>query len=160
MDNYKTYNMTVRHIFEEELDDLVVLYTHLHPNDIPLPPQSDLKRLWHDIISNPLLHYFVVDFQGSIVSSCCLTIIPNLTRGARPYGLIENLVTHSDFRDKGFGKAVINFALEFAWKSDCYKVMLLSGVHRKEAHNLYESIGFNKDEKIGYVAKPTAHNQR
>ena len=139
---------------KNELNDLLELYKHLHADDLPLPSSAELERLWHDIINNPVFHYFVVEFEGKIVSSCTLSIIPNLTRGARPYGVIENVVTHLDYRRRGFGKAILKYALDFAWKSNCYKVMLLSGVYRNKAHGLYESVGFNKDAKVGYVAKP------
>jgi len=32
--------------------------------------------------------------------------------------------------------------------------MLLSGAQRKEAHKLYESVGFDGDVERGFVAKP------
>jgi GNAT superfamily N-acetyltransferase len=147
-------SITVRAIKEGELNELIALYTHLHTDDLPLPSRSELGKLWHDIFVNPLLHYFVVEYDGSIVSSCTLSIIPNLTRGARPYGVIENVVTHPDLRNKGFAKAALKYALDFAWRSNYYKVMLLSSVYRNGAQGLYESVGFNKDAKVGYVAKP------
>lgn len=147
----------VRRITKTELNDLLDLYTHhlFSEPDQPLPPRAEVEQLWGDIMTNPLLHYFVVEYQGRVVSSCTLTIIPNLTRGARPYGLIENVVTHEDFRGKGFAKSLLRHALGFAWTANCYKVMLLSGSHRQAAHRLYQSVGFNKDEKVGYVAKPS-----
>ena len=148
-------DFTIRHISKDELDDLLALHTHLFSvPDQPLPSRTEVERLWDDMMNSPLLHYFVVEFQGRVVSSCTLAIIPNLTRGARPYGLIENVVTHTDFRGKGIAKALLKHALDFAWEAKCYKVMLLSGAHRQAAHKLYESVGFNKDEKVGYIAKP------
>lgn len=144
----------IRTLKESDLNDLIALYKHLHPNDFPLPTTSELEKIWQTIINNPCIHYFAAEFDHKPVSSCALAIIPNLTRGARPYGLIENVVTHSDFRRKGFSKAVLEHALNFAWRSNCYKVMLMSNMDRFEAHRLYESVGFNRDEKVGYVARP------
>ena len=127
---------------------------HIHSVDEPLPPPAEVQELWRDILANPLFHYFGVEFDGRIVSACMLCTIPNLTRGARPFGVIENVVTHSDYRRRGFAKALLQHTLEFAWQANCHKVMLLSGVARKEAHSLYESVGFSKHAKIGYVATP------
>jgi len=149
-------DVVVRPIAKNELGDLLDLYAdHLFTApDAPLPPRDQVEKLWDEIFGNSMLHYFVVEVAGKIFATCTLTIIPNLTRGARPYGIIENVVTHTDYRGRGLAKALFKHTLNFAWTANCYKVMLLSGTYRQAAHGLYESVGFSKDEKIGYVAKP------
>jgi GNAT superfamily N-acetyltransferase len=148
------HDFTVRAISGDELHHLLELYAHLHSVDEPLPPPAEVAKLWHDILANPLLHYFGVEFDGRIVSACMLCIVPNLTHSARPFGVIENVVTHSDYRRMGFARVLLHHALQFAWQANCHKVMLLSSVARKEAHSLYESVGFSRHAKIGYVATP------
>jgi GNAT superfamily N-acetyltransferase len=59
--------------------------------------------------------------HGDPTSSCTLVVIPNLTRSGQPYGLIENVVTHSTYRGRGFGKHILQEGRS-AWKADCYKV--------------------------------------
>ena len=144
---------TIRKIREDELQSLLSLYRHLHPGDPELAVTKDVERLWHRIFSDSQLHYLVAEVAGQIVSSCTLAIIPNLTRSARPYGLIENVVTHSDFRRRGIGTRILQSALELAWKKDCYKVMLLTG--RKDGATLrfYQQAGFEAGVKTGFVAK-------
>ena len=73
-------------------------------------------------------------------------------RGA-PFGLIEHVVTAFRFRRQGFGRQVLSFALDLAWSKGCYKVVLVSGSARAEAHRLYESVGFKGDVERGFVAK-------
>jgi GNAT superfamily N-acetyltransferase len=146
--------MKIRPIEAHELDDLLQLYRHLHPKDAPLPPPSELAELWHEICANPWLHYFGAEIDGQLVSSCTLTIIPNLTRGARPYGLIENVVTHPDYRRRGLGKAVLQHALYVAWEANCYKVMLLTGSKQPEVLQFYEEAGFKRNVKTGFIATP------
>jgi GNAT superfamily N-acetyltransferase len=147
-------NMIVRHISPEELDALLMLYTHLHREDAPLPEKPELDAIWTDIISNPLLHYIVGEWKNEIVSSCTLTIIPNLTRGARPYGLIENVVTNVNNRERGFGTAVLSYALQVAWEANCYKVMLLTGSKEDSMFRFYEGAGFRRGTKTGFIAYP------
>src|SRR5688500_9259783 len=117
---------TVRPAREGELAQLLELYCHLHPGDPPMPPGDELLVQWRSMCSDPNLVHVVADSDGRLVASCVLAIIPNLTRGARPYALIENVVTHRDHRRRGYGTAVLRFAVDIARSRRCYKVMLLS----------------------------------
>ena len=143
--------MSIRNIKKNEMDDLLSLYIHLHRQDAPLPEKSKLDSIWKEITENPLLHYFVVEYKDKLVSSCTLSIIPNLTRGGRPYGLIENVVTHTDYRRGGFGTSILKYALEVAWENECYKVMLLTGSKDPAIHQFYENMGFKMGIKTGFV---------
>jgi GNAT superfamily N-acetyltransferase len=134
------------------MGNLLSLYTHLHRKDAPLPEKSKLESIWEEITTNPLLHYFVLEYDKELVSSCTLSVIPNLTRGGRPYGLIENVVTHSAYRKHGFATSILQHALEVAWKNNCYKVMLLTSSKDPAIHQFYERVGFEMGIKTGFVA--------
>ena len=142
----------IRLIKKGELEELLELYKHLHREDDPLPVKAELNSLWERIFSNSLMHYFVLEEGGKLVSSCMLSIIPNLTRGARPFGIIENVVTHEEFRRKGLGTAVLKHALKEAWKNNCYKVMLSTGRKEPGIYSFYEGAGFQKGIKTGFIA--------
>jgi len=126
----------------------------LHSQDDPHPLKEIIERIWDEIKSNPNLIYFGGFNDGRLLSSCTLSIIPNLTRACRPYGLIENVVTHIDFRRKGYGKRVLSKALEYYWNRNCYKVMLLSGRKDEGTFRFYESVGFDRTAKQAFLAKP------
>lgn len=133
---------------------MLALYRYLHPTDPKLALTPEIEQLWQQICSSPHLQYFVADVAGALVSTCTLTIIPNLTRGARPYGVIENVVTHPNFRRQGIGTAILRFALDQAWSQRCYKVMLLTGRKDEATLRFYENVGFQAGVKEGFVAKP------
>ncbi|MGE4339936.1 MAG: GNAT family N-acetyltransferase, partial [Pigmentiphaga sp.] len=78
---------------------------------------------------------------------------PNLTRGCKPYGLIENVVTHAAFRGRGHAKALLGHALKAAWIAGCYKVMLMTGRKDEATLKFYESAGFDRQEKQTFIAK-------
>ena len=88
-----------------------------------------------------------------LVSSCTLAIVPNLTRGGRPYGVIENVVTHADFRRQGLGKRVLAHALDLAWQADCYKVHLATGSKRESTLGFYEGAGFQRGGKTYFEVR-------
>jgi GNAT superfamily N-acetyltransferase len=144
---------TIRVIRENELASLLDLYQHLHPSDPKLAITDDIEQLWKRIVSDSQLCYLVADVAGRIVSTCTLTIVPNLTRCARPYGLIENVVTHPDFRRRGIGTRILRAALEMAWECDCYKVMLLTSRKDEGTLRFYQQAGFEAGVKTGFVAK-------
>jgi GNAT superfamily N-acetyltransferase len=88
---------------------------------------------------------------SSLIAACNACIIPNLTRGARPYALIENVVTHASHRRRGIGMKVMQALLERCWARGCYKVMLMSGMNRAGVHGFYEALGFDKTSKQAFV---------
>lgn len=92
--------------------------------------------------------------EGRLVASCLLAIIPNLTRGGRPYGLIENVVTHADFRKRGLATGLLHHALEQAWRVRCYKVMLMTGRKDEATLRFYRQAGFVAGAKTAFVAYP------
>ena len=148
--------MDIREINESELPDLLALYRHLHASDDPLPDSSTVEKVWAEINSDKSLCCFGLYDSGRLVSSCTISIIPNLTRGCRPYSVVENVVTHDQFRRKGYGRAVLQYALAYAWKSECYKVMLLTGRMDEDTYLFYESAGFERGKKQAFVARPSS----
>jgi GNAT superfamily N-acetyltransferase len=136
---------------ENELPQLLELYRHLHANDLPPPPAGELSALWQSMIRNENLVHIVAEVDGKLVSSCALAIVPNLTRGARAYAVIENVVTHKDYRRRGLGTAVLHHAVDLARSRGCYKVMLLTGSKHPETLRFYERAGFLPNVKTGFV---------
>ena len=145
--------MIVRELESGDLEELLGLYAHLHDSDSPLPPADEVDAVWRELLASSRYRYVGATVDGHLVSSCALTVIPNLTRGCRPFGVIENVVTHSGFRGRGLGRAVLARALELAWAQDCYKVMLLTGRKDEAIIRFYEGAGFDREGKQGFVAR-------
>jgi len=142
----------VREIERTELNDLLTLYTYLHENGIP--EWSDhLKHTWETILQDRNHHIIVNIVDGKLVSSCVCIIIPNLTRGIRPYALIENVVTHPDYRGMGHATACLDCAKAIAVNAHCYKIMLLTGSHDAATLRFYERAGYNSGEKTAFIQR-------
>ncbi len=147
--------MTVRALIASDLPSLLELHRYLNPQD-PNPDEAVAESVWSEALANPRIRYFG-GFDGErLVAACTICVIPNLTRGCRPYALIENVVTDPLYRREGWGHAVLADALSFAWSHNCYKVMLLSGREDEGVMAFYKAAGFNPDAKRGYIARPVA----
>lgn len=146
--------MEIRPIARTELSELQALYTHLHADDGLPPDDGTAERIWDELLGSGRYRYVGAYVDGQLVSSCTITVIPNLTRGGRPYGLIENVVTHADHRGRGYARAVLQDALAFAWAQGCYKVMLMTGRKDEATLRFYESAGFDRHGKQAFIARP------
>lgn len=140
----------VREIKENELFDLLELYLNLHESSVPKMAEH-LKSVWDTIINDNNHHIIVNEQDGKIVSSCVCVIIPNLTRNVRPYAFVENVVTHSDYRGKGYATDCLNYAKELAKKAECYKMMLLTGSKEDSTLNFYTKAGYNSTDKTAFI---------
>lgn len=129
------------------------LYKYLNPDDPDLKGTDYITELWRNIFNDPERYYFVIKEDGQLVSTCTLAIIKNLTRSGRPFGLIENVVTHSKYRKRGYGTAILQKAVEIAKDNNCYKVMLLTGRKEESTLRFYERAGFERGIKTGFIKK-------
>lgn len=140
----------IREIAEKDLDGLLRLYMQLHDN--PFPEKDDrVLGVWKDILNDKKHHIIVAEENGEIIASCVCVVIPNLTRGQRPYAFIENVITDKDHRKKGYATACLNFAREIAVRENCYKMMLLTGSKEKSTLDFYEQAGYNRNDKTAFI---------
>lgn len=104
----------VREVYENELSKVLELYLHLHEEVIPEMTEH-LKSTWNTILQDKNHHIIVKEIDCKIVSSCVCVIIPNLTRNIRPYAFIENVVTHADYRGRGYATECLNYDIALLW---------------------------------------------
>lgn len=148
--------MLIRRLARNDLDGLLSLYAHLHSSDDPLPGRPRVEAVWGELMTNPSYRYYGGFVDERMVSSCTMSIVPNLTRGCRPYGVIENVVTHANHRRKGYATQLLRTALADAWSERCYKVMLLTGRKDEATFRFYEAAGFDRTAKQAFLATPVA----
>lgn len=140
----------VREIKNNELYELLELYLFLHEESVPKMTEH-LKNTWNAIMQDENHHIIVDEIEGKIVSSCVCVIIPNLTRNIRPYAFIENVVTHRDYRGKGYATECMRYAQKIAEKANCYKMMLLTGSKKEATLKFYRNAGYNCSDKTAFI---------
>ncbi len=142
----------IRPATENDLPGLLSLYRHLHPHEPP-PESATAARVWIKLLTSGFTTVIVAQSADQFVSSCTLAIVPNLSRGARSYAVIENVVTHADCRRLGLGRRVLAHALDLAWQADCYKVSLATGSKRESTLRFYEEAGFDRGGKTYFEVR-------
>ena len=141
--------MEYRRLTASDLASLIELYKQLDEDDDECPMDQS-EEAWKEIEANANIQYYGAIDNGKVVSTCYAVYIPNLTRGNRGICYIENVVTDRKYRKLGLASKVIDMAIEFAKDHHCYKVILQSSMARPEAHQFYESKGFNGKSKKAF----------
>lgn len=142
----------IREININDFDGLSELYTNLH-NNPPIEKNKNNLRLFSEIVEDENHHIIVAEEDRKIVSSCVCVIVPNLTHNQQPYAVIENVVTHKDYRKRGLASQCLAYAKQIAVDNNCYKMMLLTGSKKRSTHRFYQKNGYNRFEKTGYIQR-------
>jgi len=106
------------------------------------PSLADYEQVFAKICSDPRQRLLVAEQQGEVVGTIVLLVIPNLSHNATPWAFLENLIVTEKHRRRGLGRMLMEHAVGRARQSGCHMVELCSDVRRKEAHTLYNSMGF------------------
>ena len=153
----KQEGFSIRAAHAADLEGLAALYPHLNPSDEPISRDLATARL--DAINQiPGSTVLLGLLHDELVASCTLIVIPNLTNGGKPYGLIENVVTHAGYRGRGYGTRILHAAAKAAWDAGCYKVMLMTGSKQPSTLKFYENAGFEQT-KTGFQMRRMSARQ-
>jgi GNAT superfamily N-acetyltransferase len=109
--------------------------------DPGLSPQQP-QAAFSEIQGDPRHELFVAEEEGQVVGTIVLLIVPNLSHGATPWAIAENIIVSEEHRRKGIGRMLLEHVMTRAREKGCYKIQLVSDVRRKEAHEFYGSLGF------------------
>lgn len=76
------------------------------------------------------------DKEAAVVAVAGFCIQHNLAFGR--HLLLQDLVTASQHRSQGYGRALLDWIKRYASHHECTKVMLWSGLQRTRAHQFYQ----------------------
>lgn len=141
----------IRRATRDDFSAVMALYRQLNPDDPALSDGSD-RAVFEQILDDPALTILVLEQHGRVVGTTYLNVIPNITRSASPYAIIENVVVDAPLRGTGVGKSLIAATLQEAWKAHCYKVVLTTGSKNPNTHAFYRAGGFSADARTAYTA--------
>jgi ribosomal protein S18 acetylase RimI-like enzyme len=92
-------------------------------------------------LEHPDAAIFVAEVDGEVAGAASLWIQPRLN-WLTPQAWIPDLYVDPPFRRRGAARALLDACVAEARSRGCHVLVLESGHHRAEAHELYEAYGF------------------
>ena len=117
MDDAK--NILIRAVLQNDMEAVIELLQSMSEFK---PPSSDLLDIWNSFFKQTNVHSLVAIMDNQIVGYGSIVIEAKIRGGKM--GHIEDIVSHSLFRKKGIGKAVVDALFDIAKVNGCYKVAL------------------------------------
>lgn len=141
--------MIIRKAKSKDAEDLKKLYFEYLTASPPKEEQDMYAwaKLLDKFEKDENMYLLVVEENESVVSTVQMAIIESLTHNIRPFAVIENVVTHIDYRNKGYASALLDKASAIAKERRCYKVFLETGSNKESTLNFYRNNGFEIDKK-------------
>ena len=110
--------------------------------DNATPINAAYLAAFRAIAADPHNELVVVEIVGRPAGLLQLTFIPNLTYTGSWRCQVEGVRIHQDFRGRGVGTRLLQWAIQRARERGCRLVQLTTDKHRPEALRFYKSLGF------------------
>ena len=128
---------------EADLSSILALYAEVE-DDGRVVSIEQARSTFARMGNYPDYRVYVAKSGRSIVGTFALLIMDNLAHMGAPSGVVEDVVVHRDWRGKGVGKQMMEFAMDRCRERGCYKLALSSNLKRKVAHRFYDGLGFQR----------------
>lgn len=138
---------SVRKLTMADADQALVLY-----NELTVGPQASNPAAFGVVLAHHGTAVFGAFNNTDLAAMATLHLLPNVVWEARPYGLIENVVTREAYQRQGYGRRVMQAAIDAAWAENAHKLMLMTGRGRG-ATGFYEALGFSSKDKFAMVMR-------
>ena len=140
-------DVTIRRAERADVEQIVRLANNGGPNDKPreLLPETlsngyfkAFDRIDRD--ANQLL--MIAEMDGRVVGTFHLTFLTYLAGAGKEDCQVESVHVAAEWRGKGIGKQMMNWAIDTAKRRDCRRVQLTTDKQRHDAHRFYLGLGF------------------
>ena len=111
--------ISIREIVQSDMDAVIELLQSMSEFK---PSKSEYLPIWSSFRQQSNIHPLVAVIDNQIVGYGSIVIWKRI-RGGK-IGYIEDIVSHSLFRKKGIGKAIVDGLFDVAKINGCYKVTL------------------------------------
>ena len=105
--------------------------------DCPKISLSQFKSICDQLSKNHIIN--VIEHDSKIVASITLLREPKFIHGGKAVLHIEDVVVDKNYRGQGFGKKLLQEAIQYAKDTGCYKIILNCDL---ECEHFYHKLGF------------------
>ena len=136
------YREATRQDLEALVDMLAADALGQQREDASQPLNHRYISAFESIDQDPNNQLIIAESDGVIAGMLQLTFIPYLTHTGSWRCLIEGVRVHQNFRSRGYGEAMFQYAIDVAHQKGCSLVQLTSDRQRPDAIRFYEKLGF------------------
>ena len=137
-------DITIEELKKSEIPFLLDLFALPDIDNGKILSVTEASALFDKIKTYPDYKVYVAKVNERIVGSFSLVILDNMVHNGLSSGLVESVVVHNQYRSRGIGKKMMEFAIQKCKEAHCYKMSLSSNMIRHRAHSFYERLGFRK----------------
>ena len=135
----KDLSAKIRKAEPKDLDSIYKFLCELESEELEY---EVFKRIFGENISNPNYVYFVLDNETTTVGFISFHT-QNLLHHCGTVGEIQELYVDGNYRDRGFGKLLVNEVKKYAEINKLKSIEVSSNNKRTENVKVYESLGFD-----------------
>lgn len=132
-----------------DLPELIELLNDLFTQDIEFIPDLEKQKMGLEaIINNPGIgEILVIKGDNRILGMVSLLYSISTALGGK-VAILEDMIVHKDYRQKGLGKELLGEAIRFSKERNCLRLTLLTDFNNDVAIQFYQQFGFKKSDMI------------
>lgn len=142
-------NLEIRIATNNDLDELVGLLNELFTQDIEFEPNDEIQKSGLEkIVCNPEIgEILVLRMNNKVIGMVSLLYSISTALGGK-VAILEDMIIDKNYRNKGFGKQLLQEAINFSVKRNCLRITLLTDFNNDIAIHFYKGFGFKKSDMI------------
>ena len=137
-------NLEIRKASAIDIPLVLGLYAQYDFDNGDILSNEKAKEVFNTFQLYPNYSLYVAIHEQKVVWTFELLIMDNLGHKGKRSGIVEDVVVDNNYRSKGIGRQMMEYAINICQKNDCYKLALSSNLNRDRAHKFYEDLGFKK----------------
>lgn len=142
-------NRDIRIANTNDLNDLIQLLNELFTQDIEFKPDYAKQKagLLEILNNNNVGEILVLSIDDRVIGMVSLLYSISTALGGK-VAILEDMIIKKEYRNKGFGKQLLNEAIKFSKLKNLLRITLLTDFDNEIAIKFYNSFGFKKSEMI------------